>query len=473
MIHPVLLSGGAGLRLWPLSRESFPKQYHALTGGRSLLQQTVLRLAGDPAFAPPLVVANEEQRFLVAEHLRQLDVQPGAILLEPAGRNTAVAAAVAALFLAREDPRAVMALLPTDHDIDDSGIFRQALAQAAAAAATGALVALGIAPTRAETGYGYIRRGAPLKEIEGCFQVDRFVEKPDAERAAEFLASGEYLWNCGVFVCRSERYLAELKHFHAEIVAAAEAALDAAKADLDFLRLGAAAYEDCPAISIDYAVMERTDAAAVVPLSTGWSDVGSWASLWQREAAGSGANVTHGAVAARDVGGSYLRSEGPLLGVVGIDDVIVVATDDAVLVADRERAQEVRELVEDLKAAGRPEATAPRRVHRPWGWYEGLRLGQGYQIKHLMVRPGAALSLQRHRHRAEHWVVVAGEAQVTRDSEVLSLLPDQSTYIPAGMAHRLENRGAEELHVIEVQSGSYLGEDDIERLDDRYGRSSD
>lgn len=471
MIHPVLLSGGAGLRLWPLSRESFPKQYHALTGDRSLLQETVLRLAGDAGFAPPVLVANEEQRFLVAEQLRQIGMRPAAILLEPVGRSTAIAGAVAALYLARMDAGATIALLPTDHDIADPDSFRQALYRAAQAAATGALVALGITPTRAETGYGYIRRGAPLAGVDDCYRVDRFVEKPDAERAAAFLASGDYLWNGGVFVCRADRYLAELERFHADISAAAEAALATATEDLDFLRLGRAAYETSQSISVDYAVMERTDAAAVVPLTTGWSDVGSWASLWQREAEDPLATVTRGAVAARDVGRSYLRSEGPLLGVVGVDDLIVIAAEDAVLVAGRERAQEVRELVQQMKAAGRPEATAPRRTHRPWGWFEVLRVGHGYQIKHLMVRPGAALSLQRHRHRAEHWVVVGGAARITRGDEVQELSRDQSTYIPAGAVHRLENPGADELHVVEVQSGDYLGEDDIERLDDRYGRS--
>ena len=470
MIHPVLLSGGAGVRLWPLSRKDLPKQFHALLGERSLLQETALRLT-DAEFARPLVVANEAQRFIVAEQMRQIDVAPLAIMLEAVGRNTAPAAASAALYLQRTDPQAVMAVLPTDHDVKDVEGFRAALHRAGAAAMECELVTLGIPATRAETGFGYIQRGAPLADAAGCHRVARFVEKPAAADADAFAASGDYLWNSGVFVCRADRYLAALEGRYPEIVACCRSALDRAERDLDFLRLERAAYEDCEAISIDYAIMEQTEDAAVVPMNVGWHDVGSWAGLWELGQADANGNVIQGDVVALEVRNSYLRSEGPLVTALGLEDIVLVVSADAVLVCARDRAQDVRRIVIALEADDRTEAVSHRRAWRPWGYYETLQTGEGYQIKHLMVEAGAALSLQSHQHRAEHWVVVQGTALVTRGTEELQLQANESTYIPVGEVHRLENPGPDPLRVIEVQTGVYLGEDDIVRLEDRYGRN--
>ena len=471
MIIPVILSGGAGTRLWPLSRELYPKQFLPLAGEHSLLQQTVLRLEGLGELAPPLVVCNEEHRFLVAEQLRAAGVHDAEILLEPAGRNTAPAVALAALrSLARGDHDAVLLVLPSDHVIADAPAFRRAVEEGLAAARGGQLVTFGVQPTRPETAYGYIRAGEPLA-AGTVRRVRAFVEKPDAQRAAQYLASGEYLWNGGMFLFGAASYLAELERHAPAIAAACRGACEEARVDLDFVRVGREAFLAAPADSIDYAVMEHTEHAAVVALDAGWSDVGSWDALLEvrpRDAAG---NALFGDVLAEEVQDSLIHSEGRLVAALGVRDLIVVETADAVLVADRTRAQDVKRLVERIKAQRRGEHLVHRQVFRPWGSYEGLVESGRFQVKRIIVKPGASLSLQMHHHRAEHWVVVKGTARVTCGDEVRLLSEDQSTYIPLGRAHRLENPGRIDLEIIEVQSGSYLGEDDIVRFEDHYGRS--
>ncbi len=475
MIHPVILSGGSGTRLWPMSRSLYPKQLLALTGERSLLQESVLRAVGDAGgefgFAPPLIIANEEHRFIIAEQLREIGAVPDALVLEPTGRNTAPAACVAALRLAASEPDALMLVMPSDHVIGDLAAFHAAVGRAAVAARAGHLVSLGIRPERPETGYGYIAAGAPLDGAPGAFRVSRFVEKPDAETAERYLASGEYFWNSGIFLFPVALYLAEIGRLRPEMLAACKAALAGAHSDSDFVRLDKAAFAECPSDSIDYAVMEHTISAAVVPVSMGWSDLGSWDALWEMAARDDRGNVLSGNVVAEATTNCYLRSEAGLVAAVGVADLVVVATDDAVMVAPRNRTQEVKTLVTRLLAERRDEADALSTVHRPWGTYRALHNGHRVQVKHIMVKPGAKLSLQMHHHRAEHWVVVQGTAKIVRGNEELVLTEDQSTYIPLGTAHRLENPGKIPLHVIEVQSGSYLGEDDIVRFEDHYGRA--
>ncbi len=470
---PVILSGGAGTRLWPLSRLMDPKQLQPLTSNLSLLQETARRVDDRSRFTAPLVVCNHEHRFAVAEQLRGLDIEPRAILLEPEGRNTAPAIACAALYLQRQDPDAVLLVLPSDHVLRHQAAFLVAVERAAAAAAAGFLVTFGITPDRPETGYGYIGRGAALDGVDGAFRVARFTEKPDRERAEALLESGEYAWNSGMFVLPAALYVEELERLQPALIAACRDAVARASRDLDFLRLDAAAFKAAPALSIDHAVMEATGRAAVVPAELGWRDIGSWSALWEIGDKDAQGNRLIGDVMVNDVTGSYLRSEGCLLAAIGLEDVVVVVTDDVVFVASRERAQDVKTLVEQLQQAGRPEAAMPAKVHRPWGHFQGIDGAEGYQVKRIVVRPGGKLSLQRHRHRAEHWVVVSGTARVTRGDEVFELTPNQSTYIPAGTPHRLENPGQEPLSLIEVQSGDYLGEDDIERLADDYGRDAD
>jgi mannose-1-phosphate guanylyltransferase/mannose-6-phosphate isomerase len=467
-IHPVVLSGGSGSRLWPLSRATYPKQLIALTGERSLLQETLARLDG---LAPPLVICNQEHRFLVAEQLHEMTVAAREIVLEPVGRNTAPAACIAALLLGAEDPGALMMLLPSDHTIADVEAFRRGGALAAQAAQEGWFVTFGVTPTSPETGYGYIRRTGDPAAVQGCFKVGQFVEKPDPETAKGYLASGEFSWNSGIFVFSAGALLEELERLQPDIVRACREALARATRDLDFLRLDAGAFEAAPAISLDYAVMEKTDRAAVIPLDMGWSDLGSWDALWRASAPDADGNAVLGDVLLADTQGSYLRSEGRLLAVAGLEDMLVVETADAVLVCPRGRAQDVGLLAERLARAGRSEQAHPRRVYRPWGSYEPVDSGSGFQVKRLIVNPGASISLQRHRHRSEHWVVVRGAAEVTRDDEVFTLEPNQSTYVAAGARHRLHNPGDEPLHIVEVQCGSNLDEDDIERLEDIYGRS--
>ena len=471
MIHPVVLSGGSGTRLWPMSRTLYPKQLLRLLGDDSLLQQTLRRVADRDRFAPPLLVANEEHRFIIAEQLREIGAPARALLLEPVGRNTAPAACVAALVLAESDPDALMLLLPSDHMIADEAAFAAATSRAAAAARGGALVTFGITPERPETGYGYIRRGPALDAVEGVFRVAEFVEKPGLDVAQSFVASGEHFWNGGIFLFPAALYLDELARVRPDIVAACSRALDEASRDADFIRLGKEAFHACPADSIDYALMEHTARAAVVPVGMGWSDVGSWDALWELSDKDAAGNAISGNVVAENTRNCYLRSDAGLVAATGIEDLVVVATADALMLAPRNRTQEVRGLVARLVAEGRDEAEALPTVHRPWGTYRALHNGHRVQVKHITVKPGGKLSLQMHHHRAEHWIVVQGTARIRRGDEEIMLTEDQSTYIPLGTLHRLENPGKIPLHLIEVQSGSYLGEDDIVRFEDSYGRS--
>ncbi|MHB1828466.1 MAG: mannose-1-phosphate guanylyltransferase/mannose-6-phosphate isomerase [Steroidobacteraceae bacterium] len=468
MLTPIILSGGAGTRLWPLSRELYPKQLLALTGERTLIQQTALRLEGLSA-AAPVVVCNEAHRFLVAEQLRQIGIEPAAMVLEPVGRNTAPAialAAQAALAAARADDPLLL-VLPADHVIRDVPAFQKAVRAALGPAGAGKLVTFGIVPSAPETGYGYIQRGA---RHGAAYAIARFVEKPDAARAEQFVASGEYYWNSGMFLFRARRYLEELERFAPEMARVCAEAFASARSDLDFTRIERERFEACPADSIDYAVMEKTDDAVVVPLDAGWSDIGSWAALHAACEADAHGNVARGDVICEDSEGCYLYAESRLVSAVGLRNHVVVETKDAVLVAPKDRVQDVKKLVHRLKEAGRYEHSLHREVFRPWGSYDSIESGPRFQVKCLKVKPGGVLSLQLHHHRAEHWVVVSGTARITRGDEVFLLEENQSTYIPIGVRHRIENPGKIALHIIEIQSGSYLGEDDIVRLEDQYGR---
>ena len=469
IVHPVILSGGAGTRLWPVSRTLYPKQLLPLVSERTMLQETVRRVAGK-GFAPPVVVCNEEHRFLIAGQLRELDIAPSRMVLEPVGRNTAPAAAVAALLLAGEDADAVMLLLPSDHVVEDVSGFLAAVETGLAAAENGALVTFGIPPTGPETGYGYIRRGAAYAGAKGCFRIARFVEKPDLEEARRLVRAGDYHWNSGMFLVRAGRYLEELERLKPEMVECCRRAVAGAVEDLDFLRLEAEAFSGIEPLSIDYAVMEHTEAAVVVPADMGWSDVGSWSALWEIGAKDGDGNVVLGDVITDGTTDSYIRSEGRLVAALGLDNVVVVATDDVVLVVRRDEAQNVKKVVEVLARAGRPEHSVHTKVYRPWGYYQSIDAGDRFQVKRLHVNPGQKLSLQMHHHRAEHWVVVSGTAKVTRGDETFLLNENESTYLPLGVKHALENPGDAPLCVIEVQSGDYLGEDDIVRFEDRYGR---
>jgi mannose-1-phosphate guanylyltransferase/mannose-6-phosphate isomerase len=465
---PVILSGGSGTRLWPLSRESHPKQFLPLLGDRSLLQMTWLRLRGLPGMGPPLVVANEEHRFLVAEQLRQVGAEPSAIILEPVGRNTAPAIAVAAMRAMADGADPVLLVLPSDHVIADEPGFRAAIGEVLAAAEAGELVTFGIVPTAPETGYGYIR--AEGGSATGVRPVQRFVEKPDAATAAGYLDTGDYFWNSGMFAFRASRYLEELQRTRPRMVAAAREALDKASVDADFLRLDKAAFSASPSDSIDYAVMESTERAAVLPIDVGWNDVGSWSALWSVVEQDGGGNAHRGDVIARDCHNTLVLGGKRLVALIGLDDVVVVDTDDALLVARRDRVQEVKDIVATLRQDKRPQATWHRKVYRPWGSYDGIDSGERFQVKRIIVKPGASLSLQMHHHRAEHWIVVRGTARVTCGENVFLLGENESTFIPLGSKHRLENPGKQPLELIEVQSGSYLGEDDIVRFEDVYGR---
>ncbi len=465
MLIPVILSGGAGTRLWPLSREMYPKQFLPLVGDRTMIQDTALRSAGLPEVTAPVVVCNEAHRFLVAEQLRQVGIEPRSIILEPIGRNTAPAVAIAALAAGSGD--ALLLVLPADHVLKDVAAFRKAVETAIPAAREGRLVMFGIVPTHAETGYGYIRQGPARGAVH---DVAEFVEKPDAARAKTLVASGDYLWNSGMFLLPAKAYLDELGRLDSAMLAASRKAFDSAVRDLDFVRLDKAAFESCRADSIDYAVMEKTSRAAVVPLAAGWSDVGSWASLQDALPPDAAGNVTRGDVVAEGTRNCLLYSTDRLVAVVGLDEHVVIETKDAVMVAPKRRVQDVKRLVESMKRSGRTEPNLHREVFRPWGSYDSVDAGPRFQVKRLTVKPGAVLSLQKHQHRAEHWVVVKGTARITRNEEVFLLEENQSTYIPIGAVHRIENPGTDLLQIIEVQSGGYLGEDDIVRLDDNYGR---
>ncbi|MBA5607602.1 mannose-1-phosphate guanylyltransferase/mannose-6-phosphate isomerase [Duganella sp. FT3S] len=469
-IYPVILSGGSGTRLWPLSRAVLPKQLLPLVTEQTMLQETALRLAGRPQLMQPLIVCGNDHRFLVAEQMREIGVAPLGILLEPVGRNTAPAVAAAAHYLQAIDPEAVMLVLPADHVIADVDAFYAAIEQALVPVADGALATFGIVPTAPETGYGYIQSGAGTGAPH-CYKVDRFVEKPNLETAQGFVAAGNYYWNSGMFLFRAAAYLGELRQFAPAIADASAAAVAQGYRDLDFCRLDEAAFTACPSDSIDYAVMEHTRHAVVVPASIGWSDVGSWSALWEVQQSDENGNVVRGDVYLDDVAGSLVRAESRIVAVVGVQDLVVVETADAVLVTHKDQVQRVKQIVDHLKAEGRSEHLHHTRVYRPWGCYEGIDMGERFQVKRITVNPGGKLSLQMHHHRAEHWVVVSGTARVTCGDQVSLLTENESTYIPIGMNHRLENPGKVPLHLIEVQSGSYLGEDDIVRFEDVYQRA--
>ena len=469
---PVILCGGTGTRLWPLSRASYPKQYWALAGSgeETLLQQTQQRLEGLPQLALPLLICNEDHRFIVAEQMRQIGVEPAGILLEPMGRNTAPAVAIAALQATAGGADPLLLILAADHVINQPERFRTTVAAGIAAAEAGRLLTFGIVPTAPETGYGYIEAAESL-DAAAPVPIARFVEKPDLATAESFLASGRFTWNSGMFLFRASAILAELERFAPEVVSACRAALEHDSADLEFLRLEREAFANCPSVALDVAVMERTSLGAVLPLDAEWSDVGSWSALWETGQQDDAGNVVRGRVISKNSRNCYLRSEHRLVVGLGVEDLVVVETDDVVLVAHRDRAQDVKAIVGLLEREGAPESKAHRRIYRPWGHYDGVVEGERWQVKKIEVKPGACLSLQMHHHRAEHWVVVKGTAVVEKDGVEELVGENQSTYIPLGSKHRLRNPGKIPVELIEVQSGPYLGEDDIVRFDDRYGRT--
>jgi mannose-1-phosphate guanylyltransferase/mannose-6-phosphate isomerase len=468
MLTPVLLSGGVGSRLWPVSREAHPKQFLPLIGEISMLQDTLRRTAGMQA-AAPLVVCNEDHRFMVAEQLRQLDVDAGALILEPQGRNTAPAVALAALHALKSDPEAILLVLPADHLIKDVEAFVAAVSRAMPLASEGRMMTFGVVPTAPETGYGYIKCGASVGDE--LYELERFVEKPDAAVAQDYLDSGGYLWNSGMFLLRATSFLDELRKHAPDMLACCERAMEAATLDSYFIRPEKEAFIQCPSDSIDYAVMEKTSAGGVVSLDCGWSDVGAWSSLWEVGERDADGNVCRGDVLADNCRDSYFRSDSRLVAATGVENLVVIETTDAILVADRAKVQDVKRIVSMLKTQQRSEASLHRRVSRPWGSYESLVSSERFQVKRIVVGPGQRLSLQMHHHRAEHWIVVKGTAEVTCEDKVFMLAEDESTYIPLGHKHRLANPGHIPLEIIEVQTGAYLGEDDIVRFEDVYGRS--
>ncbi len=470
-IHPVILSGGAGTRLWPLSRASYPKQLLKLSSQRTMLQDTVARGLIDVGFAAPLLVCNEDHRFLVDDQLQQIGIKPQAILLEPKARNTGPAIAAAALWLLARDPDALMLVQPSDHVIASPADFHRAVMRGLAAAQEGRLVTFGIKPVRPDTGYGYIQSGEALGGGDGVFGVDRFVEKPDRETAQRFVDSGAFFWNSGIFLLSARAYLGELSRINPAMLDACERAVRDGQEDLAFFRLSAEPFGEAPSLSIDHAVMEHTSRAAVVPVDMAWSDVGSWPALRDIATADGDGNVLQGDVLAERMTNSYIRSEGRLVAAVGLDNVVVVATDDAVLVADANSAAEVSGIVAKLRGQNRSESQQHVTCHRPWGHYRSVDAGDRFQVKRITVKPGAKLSLQKHYHRAEHWVVVHGTAMVQRGEERMLVRENEFVYIPIGTEHRLENPGKLPLQLIEVQSGPYLGEDDIVRVSDSYGRA--
>ena len=470
MLIPVILSGGSGTRLWPLSRKNMPKQFLALRGDSTLFQQTVLRACALDAAGSPIVVCNEEHRFLVAEQLRALDLRNASILLEPVPRNTAPAIALAAWQALARDAEATLLVLPADHLIGDTPSFAAAIETALPLAGQGWLVTFGIRPDAPETGFGYIKRGESVGD--GAFRVERFVEKPDAIKARQYVEAGDFEWNSGMFLFKASRYLEELQHHAPDMHATSKAAFDVAKTDLDFVRVDKSAFAASPDKSIDYAIMEKTDRAAVVPVSCAWSDIGSWDALWAASDRDANGNRLEGDVIAIDSRNCFVRgTDRRLVAALGLEDIVIVDTADAVLVAPRARVQDVKLLVDKIKSGGRQEHMFHRKVYRPWGSYDSIDMGERFQVKRIVVKPGAALSLQKHHHRAEHWVIVSGTAEVTRNDEVFLLAENESTFLPLGAVHRLRNPGKVPLELIEVQSGSYLGEDDIVRLEDVYGRT--
>ena len=470
---PVILCGGTGTRLWPLSRASYPKQYWALADNtdETLLQLTHRRLEGLPGLGSPLLICNEDHRFVVAEQMRQIGVEPESILLEPMGRNTAPAVCVAALRATARGDDPLLLVLAADHVIRQPEAFRQAIAAGIPSAIEGRLVTFGIVPTAPETGYGYIESAEPLRS-DRPVPIARFVEKPDRADAEQFLASGRFTWNSGMFLFRASAMLAELERLSPEVVSCCRSAIEHDTPDLQFLRLDREAFAKCPSVALDVAVMERTPLGAVLPLQAGWSDVGSWGALWESAERDRDGNVLRGRVISQGSRNCYLRSEHRLLVGLGVENLVVVETDDAVLVAHRDRSQQVKAVVQELESTGASEGRAHRRIYRPWGHYDGVVEGRRWQVKRLMVKAGAALSLQMHHHRAEHWVVVSGTALVEKNGVEELVGENQSTYIPLGAQHRLTNPGKIPVELIEVQSGPYLGEDDIVRFEDAYGRST-
>ncbi|MGK0270528.1 MAG: mannose-1-phosphate guanylyltransferase/mannose-6-phosphate isomerase [Cocleimonas sp.] len=469
MILPVIMAGGNGSRLWPLSRELYPKQFLTVAGELSMLQQTAARLTGMEHYAP-LLICNEEHRFIAAEQIRLGGFAHSGIILEPIGRNTAPAIALAALQAlknAEQDEDPILLVLAADHLIEDPSAFQTSVSKALPFAKDGKLVTFGIVPTAPETGYGYIKAGQSQGD---AFTVAQFVEKPDLSTAQGYLASGDYYWNSGMFLFKASRYLEELKKYSPQILLACEESMQESTADMDFVRVNIEAFQRCPDDSIDYAVMEKTDSSMVIPMDAGWSDVGSWSALWEVSEKDENNNVIKGDVISVNSANNYLHSNNKLIAVVGIDNLVVVETKDAILVAHKEQVQDVKTIVNHLKAVGRTEHKIHREVYRPWGKYDSLDIGNRDQVKRITVKPGAKLSIQMHHHRAEHWIVVSGTAKVTNGDKTILLTENESTYIPIGQVHALENPGVLPLELIEVQSGSYLGEDDIVRFEDRYGR---
>ena len=469
VVVPVILSGGAGSRLWPVSRASRPKQLWPLVSSRTMLQDVALRAIG-PGFAPPVIVCNDELRFRIAEQMQEIGVRDASIILEPEGRNSAAAITAAALILAERDPGALLWMMPADAAVQDTAALQAALEAATVAARAGRIVLFGMRPTRPETAYGYIALGAALSGAPGVHDVLQFLEKPDPVTATELSTDGKHLWNSGMAVFQAGVLLQEMARHAPAVLEAVQAAVAGRRDDLDFVRLAAAEFLASPTLSLDYAVIEHTERAAVVPADIGWSDVGSWDGLWEQSPRDDDGNATLGDVVVSGSRNCYVRSEGILTAVVGLDDAIVVVTDDAVLAMHRDQAQNLKGVVEQLARAGRTEAVAHNRTYRPWGFYEVLIHGERFQVKRIVVQPGQRLSLQKHFHRAEHWVVVQGSAIVTRDADQLLIRENESIYLPLGCVHRLDNPGRIPLTLIEVQSGSYLGEDDIVRLEDHYGR---
>ncbi|AEF99650.1 mannose-1-phosphate guanylyltransferase/mannose-6-phosphate isomerase [Methylomonas methanica] len=463
---PVVLSGGSGTRLWPLSRGQYPKQFLPLVSGKTMIQETLLRLGGVSGLQPPIAVCNEDHRFMMAEQLWEIGCKPAAIILEPVGKNTAPAVAMAAL--SASSPDDVLLILPADHVIADTAAFHKAIAKAENLAQRDLLVTFGIVANAPETGYGYIKAGTEV--VGDGFKVAAFVEKPDAETAQTYLDSGDYFWNSGMFAFKAGVFLHELEKFNPQMLNVCREALAAAKTDLDFTRLDRAIFSTCPADSIDYAVMEKTARAAVIPLDAGWNDVGSWSALWDVTGKDQSGNAIKGDVLTIDTINSYVHSSNKLVAVIGVQDLVVVETDDAVMVASKDRVQDVKAIVDQLKALKRDEAQVHRKVYRPWGHYDLVDAGDRHHTKRIVVKPGAKLSVQKHHHRAEHWVVVKGTAWVTKDGKQVLVTENESIYIPVGVVHSLENPGVIPLEMVEVQSGSYLGEDDIVRFQDNYGR---
>jgi mannose-1-phosphate guanylyltransferase/mannose-6-phosphate isomerase len=470
-IIPVILSGGSGTRLWPLSRKQYPKQYLPLAGDNTMLQETILRLSDLDNLTDPIIICNADHRFLVAEQCQQIDITNPTILLEPIGRNTAPAITAAALQSLKQTDDAVLLVLSADHVIQDVGVFHQAINIASNQAQEGKLATFGIVPTDANTGYGYIK--SSVDSNNGAHKVEEFVEKPDLETAEKYLEQGNYLWNSGMFMFKAATLIDELTTHSPEIVTSVNDAVNNAVQDLDFIRLDKQAFESSLSDSIDYALMEKSDNVVVVPLDAKWNDIGAWSALHDIGTKDANGNVIKGDVITQDTTNTYINANHHMVATIGVDNLIIIDTPDATFIATQNQAQEVKSIVESLKASGRCESSAHRKVYRPWGWYDSIESGEYFQVKRLHVKPGAKLSLQMHHKRAEHWVVVSGTATVTNGEQTFSLNKGESTYIPLGVTHSLENQTNEPLEIIEVQSGAYLGEDDIVRFKDAYGRVKD